>query len=282
MAYKRISMHSSAGNVFQRRSLTTILIFANVLLFAFFYILYLFYLSTADYIALKPSDIVLGKHLWTILTSMFMHAGIFHLFVNMFSLFFIGNFTEQIIGRKRFIWLYFVSGIAGALFFVGFAWLGQYIPRGSIAFGSMDSLAVGASGALFGLLGLLAVLVPNKRVYLIIGPLIAIVIQVILARFLSGMYLNILNIFFSILIFVMLFSMFSPNPRLRRISLPLGLPFWLTPIIAIVPLVIIGFIVELPIGNTAHFGGLVAGLIYGYYLRLKYSRKIRLLNRIIK
>lgn len=281
MSYKR-GRGMSFNDFFYRRSITTVLIISNVALFLLFTIFFSFYPSSINSIALKPSDIVSGNNLWTLITSMFMHAGIFHLFVNMFSLFFLGNFTEQIIGRKRFVWLYFLSGIIGALFFVGFAYVGQFIPRGDIAFGNMDSIAVGASGALFGLLGLLAVLVPKKKVYLIVGPLIIIILQVIIGSVLAGAFLSIFNIVSSILIFFMIFAMFSPNPKLRKISLPLGMPFWLTPIVAIVPLVIIGFIVELPIGNTAHFGGLVVGLIYGYYLRTKYSNKIKLLNRMVR
>ena len=60
------------------------------------------------------------------------------------------------------------------------------------------------------------------------------------------------------------------------------MPFWLLPLVAIVPLVIIGLFVELPIGNTAHFGGFLAGVVYGFYLRKKYSRKIRMLERYVQ
>ena len=50
------------------------------------------------------------------------------------------------------------------------------------------------------------------------------------------------------------------------------MPFWFLPIVAIVPLVIIGLFIELPIGNTAHLGGLIAGFAYGYYLKQKTKR----------
>ena len=76
--------------------------------------------------------------------------------------------------------------------------------------------------------------------------------------------------------------MFSFNPRTRKIAVPVGMPFWLLPIIAIVPLVIIGLFVQLPIGNTAHLGGLLAGLIYGLYLRMKYKKKVEVLNRMLE
>ena len=57
------------------------------------------------------------------------------------------------------------------------------------------------------------------------------------------------------------------------------MPFWLIPFVAIVPLVIIGLFVRLPIGNTAHFGGLMVGIFYGIYLRKKYKRKTKILSR---
>jgi len=52
---------------------------------------------------------------------------------------------------------------------------------------------------------------------------------------------------------------------------------WVAPIIAIVPLVLIGLFVDLPIGNSAHIGGLLIGLLYAFYLRKKYKRKTALI-----
>jgi membrane associated rhomboid family serine protease len=67
-----------------------------------------------------------------------------------------------------------------------------------------------------------------------------------------------------------------------KFALPMQIPFWSLPFVAIVPLVIIGFFVSLPIGNMAHFGGFIAGAVYGVYLRIKYAKKVQLLNRMIK
>lgn len=72
---------------------------------------------------------------WTIVTYMFLHAGISHILFNMLSLYFFGSRVEQRLGPERFFVLYFLSGIAGALLSFVFS------PRSAI---------LGASGAVFG------------------------------------------------------------------------------------------------------------------------------------
>jgi len=255
----------------------------NVVAFFFFLLLVKFMSLNSnliDSIALNPENVVTGKSSWTIFTSMFMHAGFFHLFVNMISLFFLGSLVERVIGRRRFLWFYLLAGLLGSLFFVGFAYLGQFISRGDFLFGGLGDYAVGASGAIFGLLGILAVLLPRKEIYLIMGPLLVIILQFAITPFVSEGIGGTINLFSTMLIFLMIFAMFSPNPNFRKLAMSLKLQFWVTPIVAIVPLVFIGYFVKLPIGNTAHFGGLVAGLIYGVYLRKKFSKKIKTLNRM--
>jgi hypothetical protein len=149
----------------------------------------------------------------------------------MVSMFFIGNFLERIIGRKRYIWFYMISGIVAGLFFVGFAYLGLIVPGGNALFGGIDDFAVGASGALFGLGGLLAVLIPRLKVL----------------------------VFFII-----------------------PMPMWAAMTVLMFGLWAFSVVAGLPVGNTAHFGGLVVGVIYGFYLRKKYARKVRMLNRMFR
>lgn len=267
-------------SIFSRFSVTGVLIVVNVVLFFLFLILLAIVPSLTESVAIQPAFILSGQKLWTIITSMFMHAGFFHLFVNMFSLFFLGSLTERIIGRKRFLWFYIAAGIVGSLFFVLFAYAGQFVPRGDFVFGGLDDYAVGASGAIFGLLGILATLLPRKEIYLIVGPLIVIVAQFLLGALVPSVS-GVIDVIASIIIFVMIFSIFSANPFFRKLAMPLRLQFWLAPIVAIVPLFIIAFFVKLPIGNSAHLGGLIAGLVYGSYLRAKYRHKVKLLNRMI-
>src|SRR5438552_731433 len=52
---------------------------------------------------------------WTLVTYMFVHAGVSHLLFNMLALFFFGPRLEFELGGERFLWLYFTSGIAGGL-----------------------------------------------------------------------------------------------------------------------------------------------------------------------
>ncbi len=80
---------------------------------------------------------------WRMVTAAFLHYGPFHLAINMYSLYFAGTLLEQIIGRWRFALLYLGSGIAGS---AGALYL------------SPNSVTVGASGAIFGILGALFVL----------------------------------------------------------------------------------------------------------------------------
>jgi len=116
------------------------------------------------YFALQPAAILSGQKLWTFITSMFLHANLTHLFVNMLSLFFIGTFVEKLIGKKRYIALYFGGGLVAGIFFVALAGFFGNSDWGIRIFGSPMTYAVGASGAIFCLGGLLAILTPRMPV----------------------------------------------------------------------------------------------------------------------
>lgn len=93
----------------------------------------------------------LGQHPWTIVTSMFVHAGFWHIFGNMLTLFFFGTYLLELVGLRKFLLIYFIGGIVGNVFFVLLA-----PPLSSV---------VGASGAIFALGGALAVMRPSLRVF---------------------------------------------------------------------------------------------------------------------
>lgn len=76
---------------------------------------------------------------WRIISSMFLHIGLFHLFMNMLALFYLGTTVERIYGAWRFLVIYFMAGIGGGL----------------ASFAFTVNVSAGASGALFGLFGAL-------------------------------------------------------------------------------------------------------------------------------
>jgi membrane associated rhomboid family serine protease len=80
---------------------------------------------------------------WRLVTAMFLHANVLHLAVNMYSLYYVGSILEHVIGRWRFLLLYFASGVAGS--------------AGALVW-SPTQPTVGASGAIFGVLGALFIL----------------------------------------------------------------------------------------------------------------------------
>ncbi|MBI5803138.1 rhomboid family intramembrane serine protease [Candidatus Pacearchaeota archaeon] len=275
----KVSLEKKEG-WFSGISITNRLIFINIFLYIISILAVIFLGGDffVDNLALTPSLILSGEKLWTFLTSFFLHASFFHIFANMFSLFFVGNFLERIIGQRRFLAIYFVSALLGGLFFVGLAYLGQYIPYGEMIFGKLTASGVGASGAIFGIIGVLTALVPYSRIYLILGPLLLIMAQTILDTIVPISFAAFFGFVINILIILMIFSLFSFNPKIRKFAVPVELRMWVLPIIAIVPLIVISFFFELPIANSAHIGGLIAGVIYGLYLREKFPRKTKIIS----
>ena len=94
--------------------------------------------------------LVQAGEIWRLGTSMFLHIGIIHLVVNMYSLYIIGKQLESFLGRWKFLVVYLGSGIIGSLL--------------SVVVHS--SISAGASGAIFGLLGSLLYFGYHYRLYL--------------------------------------------------------------------------------------------------------------------
>lgn len=123
--------------------LTYILILINVIVFALMYIygngsedIETLKNFGANYIPLVKS----GEYI-RLITSAFVHIGIIHLLSNMYALYVIGRQVEQLYGRMKYILIYFISAIMGSLF--------------TVVFSGSNTVAAGASGAIFGLLGAL-------------------------------------------------------------------------------------------------------------------------------
>jgi membrane associated rhomboid family serine protease len=235
--------------------------------------------NICNYLAIQPHNLFVNNYYWTLITSIFSHGNILHLFVNMVSLYFVGNFLETIIGKRRFFWLYMLSGIFAGLFFALLAFYFGNSYWGIRIFGSVMTFGVGASGSIFALAGTLALLTPRMKVSLIAGPIVGIILESILGIFVkSAAIFNVVDFLLSAYILFCIFSMFSFNPFLRKLVLPIRMSFWVLPIAAIIPLVVLGLFLPLPIGNMAHLGGLIAGALYGLYLKLRYKNKTQLIS----
>ncbi len=99
----------------------------------------------------KYNPAIVDGEWWRIFTSMFLHIGVLHLFMNMLALYFLGEAVERIFGSKRFLFIYFLGGIFG----------------GVASFATNDAIAAGASGAIFGLFGALLFFgIHHKRLFL--------------------------------------------------------------------------------------------------------------------
>jgi membrane associated rhomboid family serine protease len=99
--------------------------------------------GTVDLGGLAPIQVFLGHDYWRMFTTMFLHGGLIHLAFNMWALWAIGGFIEAAVGRLKFVIIYFVSGLAGSVMVLLAA--------------PANVTVVGASGAIFGLFGALAV-----------------------------------------------------------------------------------------------------------------------------
>lgn len=99
--------------------------------------------------------------LWQPITYLFFHAGLLHLAFNMLGLWMFGGPVEQALGIRRFYTLYFLSGAGAGFVDVLMHWLLRP---------GLDSVTIGASGAVFGVLLAFALLFPNQPVFLLLPP----------------------------------------------------------------------------------------------------------------
>jgi len=109
----------------------------------------------------KSSMFFDGEDVWTIVTSMFLHANFMHLIGNMLFLVAIGLPLESRMGKERFIAIYLLGGMAGSLLF-GFTEWDSHIMY----------VAVGASGAISALMGAMIMLYPKEKIMFFLGPLL--------------------------------------------------------------------------------------------------------------
>ncbi len=93
---------------------------------------------------------------WQLVTHMFMHKDLFHLLFNMLGLWMFGNVIENVLGSRRFILFYLVSGVGAAACYCGVQ---------SLMGPNMGVPMLGASGAIYGVLFAFGYLFPNTLIY---------------------------------------------------------------------------------------------------------------------
>lgn len=128
------------------------------------------------------SGLTLHGQPWRLLTHVFVHAGLSHLLLNMFSLWLLGLLVEDRTGPLRLLLVYLASGIGGGL--------------ASLWWHTNGINSVGASGAIFGLYGLLLVLLIGKKLVLDKSDrraMLGLVLYLVLSNLLSGLSGNVDN-----------------------------------------------------------------------------------------
>lgn len=166
-----------------------------------------------------------GNQWWRLLTATFVHVSLLHLLVNMWCLWNLGMLGEPLLGRQGLVATYVLTGTAGNLCSLALTVLLR-----------QDDLVVGASGAIFGIAGILIVMLSNRRLALPWAELRALRRSVVLFA--------VLNLLIGLVPQMAL-------PMLTR-SLLGKIPVDLTPLTQI--------------DNTAHLGGLFCGLMMGIAL----------------
>jgi len=114
---------------------------------------------------------------WQPLTHMFMHGGFWHILFNMYTLVMFGMVVERALGTKKFLILYFVTGLGAVALHTGVEWLevrhmmASGDPASQLAYTNvLRTPMVGASGAIYGVLVAFAMLYPEARMTLIFPP----------------------------------------------------------------------------------------------------------------
>jgi len=96
---------------------------------------------------LNPRDLKILQ----LVSSIFLHGSFFHLFLNCYALYFFGQVLEQKIGQRKFLEIFFISGIVGNLLYLLTVYINIIPPIP----------ALGASGAIYGILGALVIFAPE-------------------------------------------------------------------------------------------------------------------------
>jgi len=129
-----------------------IILIANLLIFLILEISNFNY-SCINVFGLNPANIYKNKTIWQIFTYLFLHGNILHIFFNMLMLWLFGNSLENRWGKNKFLFFYFLCG-SGAGLVTAIVQLHS------------DTIIIGASGAIYGVLIAYGFLFPNRLIFL--------------------------------------------------------------------------------------------------------------------
>jgi membrane associated rhomboid family serine protease len=154
-----MNVFRSVKENFQKQGVLTQIIIINVAVFLTVNLVgNVSHLDLLNYVALPIGGEAFLFRFWTLFTYMFTHANLMHLFWNMFLFYFMAQVFFTIMGQKKMLYLYVMSGISGgALVLIA----GLIFPS---SFGS--AILIGASAAVLGVGAVMAVYSPDYRVYL--------------------------------------------------------------------------------------------------------------------
>lgn len=143
MNQKTIKNEKKLAKIFSPKKpvITYALIVLNIMVYLFM-LLYDTVDQTYFYALANDYEGIQNGQIYRLITSMFLHSDIIHIACNMYALYILGPVVERYYGKTKFLIIYMLSGILGSIF--------------SAAFMSANTISIGASGAIFGLLGSIA------------------------------------------------------------------------------------------------------------------------------
>lgn len=160
MAYRSTSPPSYTFSVPGFTRAVKVLIIVTCAVFVLQYVSASANLQLIRWFALVPGLVATGQ-VWRLASYLFLHAGLGHLFWNMFALWMFGVWVEEELGARRLYQLYFICGIGGGLvdMAVHLIW-----------FAGQPSFTIGASAAIYGVLLAVGILFPDREVFLLLPP----------------------------------------------------------------------------------------------------------------
>jgi len=117
-------------------------------------------LKTYEYAAFSMDSVLSKMQMWRVITYQFLHGSGMHLVFNLVGMFFFGRYFEEVLGSRRFIGYYLISGIGGVILFTILYYIDCFPAT------HRYSQMVGASAAIYGCMMGVAYLAPDQKVYL--------------------------------------------------------------------------------------------------------------------